>query len=60
MNKRLYNLFEKIDGRWICIGERALFKEAAIRHYQDRLIYSLSTKGGELRLRPVVTQKKED
>ncbi len=45
MAPRLYAYFKKVDGKWVRQPGPALYKDSAIRHYQDRLIYT----GGELR-----------
>ena len=38
MNKRLYSLFECVDGKWIRLDQYAYVKTSAVRIYQSRLL----------------------
>ena len=38
MNKRLYSLFERVDGKWVRLNQCAYVKKSAIRIYQSRLL----------------------
>jgi len=50
--KRLYSLFEKIDGKWVRQSETALYKDQAVRVFQTRLLDG-SMNGKCMALRPV-------
>lgn len=41
MQKRLYSLFEKQDGKWVRICDQAFHKEAAVRIFQNALLAPL-------------------
>ena len=38
MNKRMYSLFENINGRWVRLDQYAYVKTSAVRIYQSRLL----------------------
>lgn len=37
-HRRLYSIFEKKDGKWERLSTLALFKDAAVRHWQSILL----------------------
>jgi hypothetical protein len=51
--KRLYMLQRRIDGKWVIASDLLLFKESAIRHWQNRLMDGALGAGPECRLHPV-------
>lgn len=55
--KRLYSIFENVNGKWIRISERAYYKENAIFCFQDRLLapyLGTEVTRGPRMLRPVL------
>lgn len=51
--KRLYSLFEKTNGKWVRVTDRAYTKQTAIRVFQDKLLEGFFA-GRKTELRPIV------